>query len=170
MLLRFVHYLSQAYQDLPPSCPPPRFVKHMFPVASAQTMEQYRPLMPHLTEAFPAAKAAEIYGARHYYTTRVNWFVDKDKAEALRQEMITRSEATGTRDDFSLQDSISSYIATLLNRCGRSPIDKITNAISVGEVPCPFAMHLRSSNGHLSIEIQGAPFTSQIEQGTAFLW
>jgi len=125
-LLRFMGLLSAAYQDMEGSFTFPTFSRYLFPVSTSHDMETFRSLMPHLAEACSGEDLAVKSFQRNRYTVRIEWIIPRDKADAL-QTRIRES----TEEAVSLQDCLSAYIVTLLNRCGKTPINKITNAASV---------------------------------------
>jgi hypothetical protein len=125
VLQRFMNLVSQSYQGLAPSYPPPTFQKHWFPVPSAQSYQETLPLMPHFRETYHFCELGSMYAKANHSIVRVNKRIEKDQIEALRGRLRQNLS------ELSTQDCITAYIITVFNRSVDSPIVNVTNVASV---------------------------------------
>jgi hypothetical protein len=126
VLQRFMNLVSQSYQGLAPSYPPPTFQKHWFPVPSAQSCQEILPLMPHFRETYHFSELGSMYAKVNNSIVRVNKRIERDQIEALRERLRLNFS------ELSAQDCITAYIITVFNRFIDSPIVNVTNVASVG--------------------------------------
>ncbi|TFK42810.1 hypothetical protein BDQ12DRAFT_294003 [Crucibulum laeve] len=103
-------------------------------------MENYLPLMPHLV---PTAPTIGLGKENHVEptitwdsipTAQINWHVAKSKLSLLRAGI----QADVHILKISIQDCISAYVATLINRHKAMSIQKITNAASYRNIQASF--------------------------------
>ncbi|KAK0240457.1 hypothetical protein EDD85DRAFT_825416 [Armillaria nabsnona] len=132
-LLRFMHTLSQLYQGLQPSYPPPSFRKHKFTSPDIDILQRFEPMMPHLTGTFPVPEIYQRYAERNQSTRRIDWYVTQGQASLIRDHTNGFSSIP-----LSVQDCLTSYIVSTFNRCGYHTLSTVTNAASYRDVAAPF--------------------------------
>lgn len=117
--------VSQSYQGLRPSFPPPSYQKHVFPDPSPHMIQEISRFMPHFRETYEYSELGAMYAQANKDVVRNDCRIERDKIEALCTKMRQGSP------DISTQDCLTAYIVTVLNRCIQPPILNITNAASV---------------------------------------
>lgn len=132
-LLRFMHTLSQLYQGLEPSYPAPSFRKHVFASPDPDTLQRFGAMMPHLTGTFPVPEIYQRYAERNQSMSRIDWYVTQGQASLIRDHTNGLSFIP-----LSVQDCLTSYIVSTLNRCGYHTLSTVTNAASYRDVAAPF--------------------------------
>lgn len=135
-LLRFMHCLSQCYQGLQPTFPRPTFTKHDLPRPSQETTERYLPLMPHLARTYPAAILRGLCAEANEDIHPIRIRISVDKLSRLRDRMAASIKATNVK--ISIQDCLTAYIVSVLQRCSGVSIRMVTNAASYRRVQAPF--------------------------------
>lgn len=136
MLLRFMHMLSQLYQGLEVSYPSATFEKHEFSVPGPPTIEKYLPVMAHLVETYYHSELGTKYAELNRSISRVDWRIPRSQIEKLRakiQDPLLK---------LSIQDCLTAYVVTVINRCATTPIDKVRNAASVRDFCCRYIQDL----------------------------
>lgn len=121
--------LSQTYQGLPPPDDPPTFTKPVFPAPNPDLIRDYMPSMPHLAETRPQSELGVAYAQNNSATERVDFHIEGRKLRQVREKVTRNLDATYSRP--SIQDCLTAYLVTVLNRCLDTPISEITNAASV---------------------------------------
>lgn len=126
-MLRFLQVLSQLYQGLEPSHPPPTFEKYEFPHPTLDMIEKYLPLMPHLAKTCNTQELGSRYAELNESTASINWRIEKHQLQMLHTKLVK-----GLDPAFKLseQDCLTAYIVSVLNRCVEVPIRTVTNAAS----------------------------------------
>lgn len=120
--------LSQKYQNLEPASPSPTFTKTEWPAPQKSILDKYLPLMPHLRQTVLTSELGSKYAHLNQDALRVDWRVWRSQAEALRAEVQKAVPSLLV----SIQDCLTAYIVTLINRCSDTAILVLTNAASVG--------------------------------------
>ncbi|OCH95279.1 hypothetical protein OBBRIDRAFT_720887 [Obba rivulosa] len=128
--------LSHNYQGLPPPDSAPIFTKHVFPDPSAELVHEYLPSMPHLAQTYPHAALGTAYAQMNRTTERIDLHIEGHKLHSLRERVMGHLKGTGVQ--LSIQDCLTAYLVTALNRCLGDPIHEITNAASYRHLPLPF--------------------------------
>jgi hypothetical protein len=121
-----MHLLSQLYQNLHPSHPPPSFYKHRFPTPSTESVRATLPLMPHFRQTYHLWELGPMYTKANHSIVRVEYRIERHQVEALRAKLRANMSS------LSVQDCLTAYVVTLFNRCIDPPILNVTNAACVG--------------------------------------
>ncbi|KAI0956988.1 hypothetical protein AcW1_005528 [Taiwanofungus camphoratus] len=136
VLLRFMHALSQSYQESSPAYPFPTFEKPDFPLPTPKLVEEYLPYMPHLAKLYPKSELGNLYAQLNENIVRINFRIEMDKLDRLRARVLKHVQDASLT--VSIQDCLTAYIANVLNRCLDTPVRFITNAASYRDIkePC----------------------------------
>ncbi|KAI0710387.1 hypothetical protein C8T65DRAFT_190108 [Cerioporus squamosus] len=133
VLLRFMQLLSRRYQGddgLP--VPAPSFTKRSFYPPDATLIEAYSPLMLHLSHwACPVGEAGQRYAALNQQTAQVHFKITTGQLRTLRDRIVER----GAEVRPSLQDCLTAYIVSVIDRHIDVPVTRLTNAASYRAVP-----------------------------------
>lgn len=125
MLLRFMYTVSELYQGLRPSFPQPVLIKHQFPTPDPSLISKYLSVMPHLK--LPDSEHSDKITTPYQAVARLDWRVSKIQLDSLRRGMESLQPSLSP----SLQDCLTAYIVTVLNRYAAASVRKMTNAASV---------------------------------------
>jgi len=125
-LFRFTHTLSQLYQDKAPEFALPTFRKHVLPPPSPAIAAQYYPQIRHLHDVYPIAELGPKYAEASNGIANVQW---RFTGEELRRLQATISSSG--QQALTIQDCLTAYLVTVLNRAQKKPITQITNIGSV---------------------------------------
>ncbi|KZT11448.1 uncharacterized protein LAESUDRAFT_642583, partial [Laetiporus sulphureus 93-53] len=115
VLLQFMLILSRTYHELRGDLESiPTFTKYHFLSPPQDVVEQYLPLMSHLSRTYELAALAARYAEMNVNICRVDARINEEKLGHLRDKFV---EAAGGTVNLSRQDCLSAYIANVLGRC-----------------------------------------------------
>ncbi|ESK96832.1 hydroxycinnamoyl shikimate quinate hydroxycinnamoyltransferase [Moniliophthora roreri MCA 2997] len=133
-LKRFMLTLSEFYESIESSSPPPLFSKHDFGPPSQEALSKFAPMMPHVCNAAVPSSLIAKYSAERIIP--VHFIVFKAKVSALKESM---QATVGSCVALSMQDCLTAYIVATLNWCKSNAIRRITNAAQWRSVSAPWA-------------------------------
>ena len=127
-LFRFTHTLSQFYQNKTPQFAGPSFKKHVFPPPSQAIATEYYPHTRHMHDAYPIAELGPKYAEFSKGVENVQW---RFTGEELRR--LHAIISSNVKQTLTIQDCLTAYFATVLNRARKEPIARITYISNVSE-------------------------------------
>ena len=125
VLFRFTHSLSQFYQNKAPEFAIPTFRKHVFPSPSEAIAAEYHSLTRQLN-VYPIAELGSKYAEAMKGVESVQWRFTGEELRRLHA-IISSSE----QQTLTIQDCLTAYLVTVLNRAQEKHIPQITNVLSV---------------------------------------
>jgi len=114
---RFIHTLSQFYQNKVPEFPTSTFRKHALPPPSEAIATEYYPKNPLLHHAYPFAEIGTKFMEAKKGVEILNW---RFTGEELRR--LHESISLSGQQALTIQDCLTAYIVTVLNHCQEKPI------------------------------------------------
>jgi len=144
-LFRFTHTLSQYYQSKVSEFPTPTFRKHVFPPPSEAIAAEYHTKIRQLHDAYPFAELGAIYAEASRGIENLQWRCSSEELRRLHAKISSSGPPTLT-----IQDCLTAYLVTVLNRCQEKPIRMVTNVGSVSGGRSPID---GVAQPHTSIEI-----------------
>ena len=123
---RFTHTLSQFYQNKVPEFATPTFRKHVFSPPSPAIAAEYYRQTPQQRDIYPIAELGPKYAEASKGIANVQW---RFTGEELRRLHGTIS--SGGQQALTIQDCLTAYFVTVLNRAQKKPIARVTNVASV---------------------------------------
>ncbi|KAJ7582504.1 hypothetical protein C8J56DRAFT_1055565 [Mycena floridula] len=125
-LWRFMHLVSQFYQgDLAPPLHVPVFGNTPLSEPSEYMKQLFRPLLPHMAESLDESEIGKRYAELQSSIVHLRWRMPRCYFQNIQSKLQTSSNLK-----LSLQDCITAYFVTLVNRCHANTISKVTNAAS----------------------------------------
>ncbi|KAL4069073.1 hypothetical protein J3A83DRAFT_4401226 [Scleroderma citrinum] len=132
---RFTHTLSQFYQNKLSEFATPTFRKHFFPPPSEAIVAEYYPKMRLLHDAYPFAEISAKFTEASKGVENLQWRFTGE--ELHRLHAITNPIR---QQKFTIQDCLTAYIVTALNRCQEKPIRTVSNVGSIVTEQVPLDM------------------------------
>ncbi|OBZ73003.1 hypothetical protein A0H81_07143 [Grifola frondosa] len=99
---------------------------------SPELVQSYLPLMPHLANSYPKSELHALYANMRKDIDRVDILIPEEKLCRLREKVSDRMHSSGSEP--SIQDCLTAYIVTVLDRCLDAPITTVTDAASYRNV------------------------------------
>ena len=127
-LFRFTHTLSQFYQNKTPQFTAPTFKKHIFPLPSQAIAAEYYPQTRQLHNVYPIAELGPKFAEASKGVENVQW---RFTGEDLRR--LHAIISSNVKQTLTIQDCLTAYFATVLNRARKEPIARITYISNVSE-------------------------------------
>ena len=125
-LFRFTHTLSQYYQNKVSEFPTPTFRKHVFQPPSEAIAAEYHTRIRQLQDPYPFAELGAVYAEAGKGIENFQWRCSGEELRRLHAKICSSGPPTLT-----IQDCLTAYLVTVLNRCQERPIRMVTNAASV---------------------------------------
>ena len=127
-LFRFTHTLSQFYQNKAPQFTAPTFQKHVFLPPSQAIAAKYYMQTRQLHNVCPIAELDPKYVGPGKGVENVQW---RFTGEELRRLHATISP--NVQQTLTIQDCLTAYFVTVLNRARKKPMAQVTYASSVSQ-------------------------------------
>ena len=127
-LFRFTHTLSQFYQNKAPQFTAPTFKKHVFQPPSQAIAAEYYLQTRQLHNVCPIAELDPKYAGPGKGVENVQW---RFTGEELRRLHATIS--SNVQQTLTIQDCLTAYFVTVLNRARKKPMAQVTYASSVSQ-------------------------------------
>ena len=127
-LFRFTHTLSQLYQNKTPQFAAPTFKKHVFPPPSQAIAAEYYRQTRQMHNVYPIAELGPKYAESSKGVENVQW---RFTGEELRRLHATIS--SNVQQTLTIQDCLTAYLVTVLNRARKNPTAQITYVSNVSE-------------------------------------
>ena len=127
-LFRFTHTLSQLYQNKTPQFAAPTFKKHVFPPPSQAIAAEYHPQTRQLHDVYPMAELGPKFAEASKGVENVQWRFTGEELRTLHAIISSNLQLTLT-----IQDCLTAYFATVLNRARKGPITQIAYISNVSE-------------------------------------
>lgn len=131
IMVHCLHTFSQIYQGLSQEFADPTFQKYHFPTPPRSVVAEFWPRMPynHASHQMSGSEYAEYLGS-HRNFGYLRWRIDSHDLRELRS--VAPSKRQDNRSP-SRQDCLIAYLVTILNQNRSTPLQKVTNMITVNQ-------------------------------------